>query len=346
LHLELTLTCLLPQTLKNYSGSVKDLKQLLEIDRKNSAALAELEEVKKLWEKQLREVQASLQARRESPEGNKSSKVTQKEKKGTDKERKTDTDRMQREKLSKILAAAQSSLEELKKESTQRQQSPSKPSPTLGRSRNSSQRQPNSGHTPDSASSTTGKKGKRRKVMVEEVGGKTNAGLHRLASQPAPQENRPVSKKQEKSEAHHKNSPLEKKQARVLTKEMMGMAQGENTRLETERIKKALAEKEKELESKRAFEGKEKVAGGEKQKRSTTGKSSSKENKVKQESWQGKREKLSTPDGAKVRLQESNKTEIPVELKDPAIPEKEMLKSSVEDSAKKTPMLLVSTRIV
>ena len=321
------------QNLQNYSGSVKDLKKLLEIDGRNSAASTELDEVKKLWEKQLRELQASLQT---PPEGSKGTKDAQKEKKGSDKERKADADK---EKLSKILAAAQSSLEKLK-ENVQRPQPSSKP-PSLSRSRNSSQRQPSSSHTPDSTPSSTGKKGKRRKVMVEEVNGKTSPGLHRLTSQPTPQENRPTNKKPEISE-DQKNSSMEKEQARVLTKEMMSLAQGENTGLETERVQKALAEKEKELESKRASGSKEKRTEEEKQvKESMTGKSNGKKNKTKQEPLLEKREKLSTPDGAKVRLKENSKVEMPAKVKKQVQSEEDLAKTSPEHSGNKTDVFLV-----
>ena len=250
--------------MEKFADSLKDLKQLLEVDKKNSAARAEFEEVKKLWEKQLRVLQADAQQQKKAAEGDSKLKGARKEH-GGEKEKKGREATHSREELERLLAATKSRIKEMEK-TTKLDSTKSKTeaptaaakSPPNPRSRTSGQRQPNLGNSSSSSSNSAAKKSKRRKVMVEEVNGKASPSLHRLSSQPSPRENRPMNKRQEKvPEKKKKGSPLEEEHARVLTQEIVSQAEKE-ARMETERVEKALAEKEKELESKRALLEKEK----------------------------------------------------------------------------------------
>ncbi len=231
---------------------MKDLKQLLEVDKTNTVAKTVFEEVKKMWEKQLREKQAESQPRKAFSEKD----ISKLDKKGK-------ADALATVKKLEKLIATTKKLKE--REDRMKMESSKKPdvsgagksSPKLSRS---GQKQgvsaggvANSTSTStNSASSPVTKKNRRRKVVVEEVNGKSGSGLHRLSSQPAPRENRPVSRRQEKVAVKKEKSIMEEEHVRVAEDRMSHKHM--DTCDETERVEKALAEKAKELETKRAME--------------------------------------------------------------------------------------------
>ena len=109
-----------------YAESAKDLKQLLSVDQSNSVARAELEEVKKLWEKKLRLLQADSQQQKVKIGEGEKRRNTRKGHLGgveKDKERKKEggvkgKGISQREELEQLLAMTKNKMMEMEKVSS------------------------------------------------------------------------------------------------------------------------------------------------------------------------------------------------------------------------------------
>lgn len=104
--------CVLFQAMARYADSMKDLKQLLELDNENSVARGEYATVKQLWEKQLRQLQDKSQKQKGKKSNKKKSSPGQKHK-GATKERGRD---MQQQELEQLLAETKNKMKELEKE--------------------------------------------------------------------------------------------------------------------------------------------------------------------------------------------------------------------------------------
>ena len=128
---------------------MKDLKHLLEQDNENSAAKTEYAEVKQLWEKQLRHLQATNQQQGKKPSKKKTKQHKNKE---SAKERNQTTQQSQ---LEQLLAETKAKKDRLKKESIELS-SKENPSEYLSAGKTTYYKPPE----------TTAKR--RRKVVVEE----------------------------------------------------------------------------------------------------------------------------------------------------------------------------------
>ena len=106
----------LAQEMKRYAESMKDLKLLLERDAENSAAQSEYTQVKKLWEKELRQLQASnLQQQKQERKQTPSSRKKAQKGKPAPKSAAKDKDKLQQQReLEKLLAETRTKMQELK----------------------------------------------------------------------------------------------------------------------------------------------------------------------------------------------------------------------------------------
>ena len=109
------------QALGKYGESMKDLKQLLELDGENTVAKGEYAAVKQLWEKELRQLQDKNQkqkekksshlSRKKSGQGHKQRAATKEREREKEKEKS-----MQQRELEQLLAETKNKMKELKKD--------------------------------------------------------------------------------------------------------------------------------------------------------------------------------------------------------------------------------------
>lgn len=153
--------------MERYAESMKDLKQLLEVDGENPSAKGEYNEVKQLWEKQLRQLQASSQKQSGSQKqrGKKVSHSNKKKHSPAHKNKvssKESEKSVQQKELEQLLAETKNKMKALKKEVRDPSSFPEDSSEYLSASKTTYYSKPH-GHSASQGSSV-----RRRKVVVEE----------------------------------------------------------------------------------------------------------------------------------------------------------------------------------
>lgn len=154
----------LMQAMKKYGEAMKDLKQLLETDQENSAALSECAEVKQLWEKQLRQLQATKQQQRQrekkTPHASKKKKSnhTQRNKIAPKEKEKLP----QQTELEQLLAETKSKMKKMKEDGRGASSFTENPLDYLTASKTTYYKEPKEPEEPQTT-------GRRRKVVIEEA---------------------------------------------------------------------------------------------------------------------------------------------------------------------------------
>lgn len=147
-----------PQAMDKYAESMKDLKQLLELDNENSVAKTEFSAVKQMWEKQLRQ----LQEKNEKVKGNKPSPGKKKSSSGHKQKASSRDKTRQQQELAQLLVETKNKVKEMKRGDLSFTE---KPSEYLNASKTTYYKPT---HT-QQESSTAGTS-RRRKVVIEEEG--------------------------------------------------------------------------------------------------------------------------------------------------------------------------------